>query len=296
MEKGELKRWQEVCSYAAETMSFLRKTVKPEMPLVELAEKFEDRIEKKGFSSAFPISLSVGNTVAHYTPSHNDPLKAEGLIKIDMGVAKDGYLSDTASSVDLTPENRFKDLIKAGEEATKDAIKAFKIGVEFGEIGRIIEDKIASLDLVSIKNLSGHSIEKWKVHAGLIVPNYNNKDQHKITEGIYAIEPFATTGDPRVIDGGGPNIWIINKAKPVRIGREIIQFIEKEYKTLPFSSRWIAKKFGSQSLITLAKLEQQGILHHYRELTKKNKEFTTHYEHSVAALEDKTIVLTQRED
>eukprot|EP00493_Phyllostaurus_siculus_P008147 UN08243 len=50
-----------------------------------------------------------------------------------------------------------------------------------------------------IQNLSGHSIGNYKIHAGNMVPLYDNKDQTKMVEGeMYAIETFGSTGKGKV--------------------------------------------------------------------------------------------------
>ena len=38
-------------------------------------------------------------------------------------------------------------------------------------------------------------LEKYEQHAGLTIPNYDNKDNSKLEPGVLiAIEPFATNG------------------------------------------------------------------------------------------------------
>ncbi len=296
MEKSELDKWKKVGVVAAETMTFARKIVKPEMPLVELAEKVEGYVFKKGYKFAFPINLDIENVAAHYTPVKGDGFVAKGLIKIDLGISdENGFLSDTASSVDLTPEGRFKELIKANEEGLKAGINEMKFGEEIGNIGRAIEETIKSKGFVSVKNLSGHSIERWKLHAGVTIPNFDNKNKAKLKEGIYASEPFATTGEPLITEGKPSNIYILHQKKPTRVGREVLAFIEKEYKTLAFSSRWLIDKFGPGALVSLEVLRKQGIIYHFPQLIKKSGEFTSQTEHTMAVLKDKTLVLTERD-
>jgi len=296
MEKSELDKWKEVGKMAADTMSYARKITKEGVTLFEIAENIDAYIKKKGAAAAFPISLSTKHVAAHYTPIANDKRVAEGLIKIDLGVSKDGYLSDTATSLDLTPEQKHKDLIKASEDALKAAIKTIGIGVEIGKVGEAIESAIKNHGFVPTRNLSGHSIEKWRLHAGITVPNFNNKNKNTFKEGIYASEPFATTGGGLVKEGGGSNIWILNQSKPTRVGREVLKYIEEEFRTLAFSSRWIVDKFGPGALFSLEKLKHQGILHHYAELVNEPDAFTTQSEHSIAIQEGKkTIILTERD-
>ena len=47
----------------------------------------------------------------------------------------------------------------------------------------------------SVRNLCGHSIAPYKIHAGKSVPNVKGGDQTKMEENeFYAIETFGSTG------------------------------------------------------------------------------------------------------
>ena len=48
----------------------------------------------------------------------------------------------------------------------------------------------------SIRNLNGHNIARYRIHAGKQVPIVKNGDERKMEEGEqYAIETFGSTGD-----------------------------------------------------------------------------------------------------
>jgi len=85
------------------------------------------------------------------------------------------------------------------------------------------------------------------------------------------------------------------QAKPVRDQktREILEFIEKEYSTLPFSARWLVKKFGLRALISLKTLEQNKSLHHFMQLIEKSKMPVSQAEHTILVEKDKITVLTE---
>src|SRR3989338_11154809 len=92
---------------------YARTIVKPGMPLIEIAEKIEEKIAELGGKPAFPTNLSINEIAAHCTPTHNDQTKAEGLLKVDIGVQIDGYIADTAFSIDLENSDENSSLIKA---------------------------------------------------------------------------------------------------------------------------------------------------------------------------------------
>lgn len=261
---------------ASQVKSWIKPQVKRDMPLIEIAEKIEGKIVELGGKPAFPVSLSIDNIAAHYTPSHDDKTLAHGLLKIDFGVHIDGWTSDNAFSVDLENSEENKKLIKASEDALENAIKLIKIkGVKWelglNEIGAKIQETIESYGFSPIINLSGHSMSEWELHSGITVPNIDDKKNINLKPGLYAIEPFATTGSGKVHDGKPSGIYELRSEKNVRspIAREILKFVIKKYNTLPFCSRWVVKKFGTRALVGLRQLEENGNLHHFSQLAEK---------------------------
>lgn len=298
LEKSELEKWREAGKIGAKVLGFAKKLVKPEVPLIEIAEKVEAEIEKHGAKNAFPINLSINEVAAHSSPAYNDEEKAQGLLKIDLGVNVDGYISDTALTVDLTPEQKHKDLILASEFALKEAIRVIKPGIMLGEIGRTIQDTIATYNFAPIVNLSGHELKQWNLHAGLTVPNYGNENPTKLKKGqILAIEPFATTGQGIVQDGKPSGIYKFEARHNTRDmeSRKILDFIEKEYHELPFSARWLVKHFGTRALLSLRLLEQANSLHHFKQLVEKTKAPVSQAEATVLVTEDGCEVLTKED-
>src|SRR3989338_4865579 len=86
---------------AREVREFIKLQIKKDMLLLDLAEKIENKIIELGGKPAFPTNLSINEIAAHYTPTYNDETKAKGLLKIDFGVHIDGYIADTAFSMDF---------------------------------------------------------------------------------------------------------------------------------------------------------------------------------------------------
>ena len=138
---------------------YAREIIKPDVLLSEIANKIENKIIELKGKPAFPVNLSINEVAAHSTPSYNDTAKAFGLLKVDIGVHVDGYIADTAFSLDLEKIDENKKLIEAVELALERAIKRISVGSTLREIGREIEEAITSYDLQPIRNLSGHSLD-----------------------------------------------------------------------------------------------------------------------------------------
>ena len=77
------------------------------------------------------------------------------------------------------------------------------------------------------------------------------------------------------------------------MSREILDYIAKEYSTLPFCSRWMVKKFGTKSLLTLKHLEQEGILHQYPQLIESSKGIVSQAENTFLIKKEKVINTTR---
>lgn len=281
---------------AQELRRYAKEIVVKGKSLYEIAILIDDKIHSLGAKPAFPVNLSINEVAAHYTPSYGDSGVAHGLIKIDIGISVDGYIADTAFSVDLENSAENKKLIESAEAAVNVSVSEFDIGKKLTDIGKKISDEIAKNGFTSISNLSGHSIERFVVHAGWTVPNYDSGQTDILEEGLYATEPFATNGHGRVRDGGKSGILRIDSDSNIRdrFAREVLAWIADEYKSLPFASRWIYKKFGTRGMLALRQLEQAGILYQYPQLIEVSGGKVAQAEHTVLLLEDGTKFVTTK--
>ncbi len=279
---------------AAQIREYAKKIIKKDKLLLEIAKQIESKIIELGAKPGFPTNLAINEIAAHYTPQYNDETKAYGLLKIDFGVMVDGFVADTAFSLDLENSAENKKLILASEKALNQAINAVKENKNLGQIGEKIQNTIEQSGFSSIKNLSGHEIKKYDLHAGLTIPNYNTKSIKKLKDGIYAIEPFATAGQGLVYDSKDSGIYILKEKKPIRdlTARKILNFIEQEYKTLPFCSRWIVKKFGPIAMLHLKQLEQAEVIHQFKQLVEKSHKPVSQTEHTLCIKNRKVKVVT----
>lgn len=272
----------------------IQNTILKGQSMLELAEKIESRIVELGGQPAFPVNLSIDEIAAHHTPAPNDDALTEGLLKIDFGVSINGWASDNSISIDLENNETNKQLINAANNALNNVLNSVTKETSLGEIGQTVQDTMHTHNTQPIVNLSGHSISQFNLHAGLTIPNFNNKDPTQINQGLFAIEPFATTqeGSGKIKDGLPSGIYSLKQKKPIRNpeARKILEFIENTYNTLPFCTRWIAKEFPNYK-IPLSQLEQARIIHQYSELVESNKEPVAQAERSILIEQDQTIVI-----
>ena len=229
------------------------------------------------------------------------------LVKLDMGTEINGYVADSAVTImvpgdnleDLFDEetlNKNQNIIEASAAGLEAAISTVREGVEIGKIGQAIEDAIHEYKLNPVSNLTGHSLEKWNLHAGLSIPNINNHDTTKLKEGqAIAIEPFATDGIGLVNDTPNSYIYSFLKNKPYRIkhDQKVIDYIENNYHDLPFSGRWITEKFNpNRAHASLRKLSQTMSIYPYAALKERSGAWVSQKEHTVIVEPDGCKVTT----
>jgi len=227
-----------------ETREEIRSFVREGMPIIEVCEKAETLIRKKGGKPAFPCNVSINEVAAHYTSPPNDErrIPEKAIVKVDLGVHVDGYVTDTAFTVCFDPA--YADMQAAAEHALDAAISSIHAGMSTSKIGEIIEKSIRNRGFKPISNLTGHSVGRYLIHAGTSIPNVAQISFTKVQAGeVYAIEPFVTLPDAagRVEDGTEVTIFRLVKTKSVKnpYAKQLLTYIEDNFRTLPFAERWL---------------------------------------------------------
>jgi methionyl aminopeptidase len=297
MNDTEIKKTKEAGQLAKQVVEYAKSIIKPGVPLLEIANNIDKKILSLNAKPAFPVNLSINEIAAHSTPSFNDETKAHGLLKVDIGIHIDGYVADTAFSLDLENDPQNQLLIKTAEESRDKALELIKIGTPLRKIGKIIQQTCEKNNVHPIHNLSGHSIEQFNLHSGLTIPNFDNHVETTIEPGLYAIEPFTTLSSAAgmVKDGKLSSIYHLEKPNAnVRDtkAREVLKYIKEEFSTLPFSARQIYNKFGTRALLALRHIEQANLLHHYPQLIEKSGKPVAQAEHTVLITDKEKIITT----
>jgi len=206
----------------------------------EVAEAIESYIRSQGAEPAFPANLSRNVEAAHYTPSPEDDERfAPGdLVKVDVGAHLDGAIADTALTVEVGETHRYDNLLKAAHDAVEAGIAQVHAGVPVDALSRAIERAIKAYGLKPIENLTGHTIQRYLLHAGKSIPNASGLSHDRLEEGeIVAIEPFATNGLGRIENGPFGNI-VRFRSEPDASLREARAWFDR-FRTLPFTLRWV---------------------------------------------------------
>ena len=216
--------------------------------LAEICEYVESEIIKRGAKCAFPVNTSLNEVAAHYTAEPNDPktVSDADLVKIDLGAQVNGYIADTAVTVNYDPQ--YDSLVQAAENALQAAMSMIKVGVKSKDVGRKIQNTIMDMGFKPIANLSGHSLDQYTIHAGKTVPNMWTIGSFSFSENeAFACEPFVTTKNALgfVRNGKIKNIYALVSRKKTKDDEadKLQEYIWNNFNMLPFALRWIVKEW-----------------------------------------------------
>ena len=204
-------------------------------------------------------------------------------MKVDIGVHVDGYIADTATSVDLSSDGRWTPLVKASADALAAAIATVGPGVAVGDVGAAIERTITAAGFEPVRNLTGHGLARWKVHTAPQIPNYAERGAGRFKEGtVCAIEPFASTGRGYIKERGKAEVFMMVRppSKAKGLDREVLKAIEG-WRGLPIARRYFTDFDPEVVDDTISKLARQGALMRYPPLVEDEGVMVTQTEHSM---------------
>jgi len=301
---GKYRRAGEI---SIEAKKIASKLIKPGANAWEAAEEVEGYIREQGADPSFPINISINNEAAHYSPEILDDrvIPENAIVKVDLGAQIDGYIVDTALTLN------YNDDLEELKEISKDALDAViavaKPGVKIADLGSLIERVITNAGFQPVRNLSGHQIKRYVLHAGVSIPNagpgFMDKNQGKLKAGrIYAVEPFASNGVGLIENGKSVNIYrFINK--PSKKQQELIPLyntFKKKVGPLPFSPRHLYDPDNdwNKEAVTmgLRKLMRKNIIMGYPVLVEQDRNaMVSQHEHTLRITRDGCEVLTSNE-
>jgi methionyl aminopeptidase len=282
----------------SEVKSVVKSAVKPGVAYLEICDLVKREVESRGGRLAFPTGIGVNEVTAHYAPPNGvDSVFREGdLVKVDFGVHIDGYVTDTSVSVTYNPDYNL--LLEATERSLDAAMAAARKDQRTGEIGREIHREAARFGFKTIENLTGHTVDRYIVHAGKSIPNLYMPGMQTLKKGeVFAIEPFLTFGTAAgyVIDGSSRTIFSIVARKKTG-AQELDSFADmvwNERKTLPFTPQWYAADLGAKRAVELAdRLVARKIARAYPTLVEASGNPVAQFEHTMALDEGGLVVLT----
>ncbi|GLV32561.1 uninitiated [Carabus blaptoides fortunei] len=285
-----------------QTRQYIQKWVKPGMTMIQICEELESvarkLINENGLKAglAFPTGCSRNHCAAHYTPNAGDPtvLEYDDVTKIDFGTHINGRIIDCAFTLSFNP--KYDKLIEAVRDATNTGIKTAGIDVRLCDIGEAIQEVMESYEVdidgktyqvKSIRNLNGHSISPYRIHAGKTVPIVKGGEATVMEENeFYAIETFGSTGRGLVHDDMECSHYMKNfdvQYVPLRLqsSKALLGTINKNFGTLAFCKRWLDRAGATKYQMALKDLCDKGVVDAYPPLCDSKGCYTAQFEHTI---------------
>ncbi len=263
---------------------------------LEICDMVESDIRNMGARCAFPTNVSINEVAAHYTAEPDDELVIgqDDTVKVDMGAHVDGYIADTAVTVNADPGHA--EITDTAEEALAKAMSVVHSGAKTRDIGKAIEGVIKRNSCKPIANLTGHSLGRYTIHAGKSIPNTWAIRSSNLGEGeAYACEPFVTTKDGMgfVRDGKTKNIFALVSRKNTKNddANRMLAYIWENFNALPFARRWLAEWEPGKAAELLDVLVKSKAVHAYAVLVEGAGKRVAQAEHTFI-VEDSGITIT----
>ncbi|XP_006895268.1 PREDICTED: methionine aminopeptidase 2-like, partial [Elephantulus edwardii] len=266
--------FREAAEAHRQVIKYVMSWIKPGMTMIEICEKLEDcsrkLIKENDLNAglAFPTGCSLNKCAAHYTPNAGDTtvLQYDDICKVDFGTHINGRIIDCAFTVTFNP--KYDMLLKAVKDATNTGIKCAGIDVRLCDVGEAIQEVMESYEVEidgktyqvkPIRNLNGHSIGPYRIHAGKTVPIVKGGEATRMEEEVYAIETFGSTGKGVVHDDMECSHYMKNfdvGHVPIRLPRSkhLLNVINENFGTLAFCRRWLDRLGESKYLMALKNL------------------------------------------
>jgi methionyl aminopeptidase len=185
----------------------LRGKVRPGVTTAELDTAAERFIRSQGATPAFKgyhgfpgsICASPNSMVVHGIP--DDYALARGdVISIDIGVDRDGWISDAAVTLPVGPVSDVaRKLMTVTRESLSDGIEQCVVGNRLGDVSAAIQRRVEADGFSIIRTLVGHGVGR-SMHEDPQIPNFGTPGTGPLLEEgmVLAIEPMVNVGGPDV--------------------------------------------------------------------------------------------------
>ncbi|CDY45768.1 BnaC04g22540D [Brassica napus] len=278
-EKRELERLEKPIYNSVRQAAEVHRQVRKYVRSITLEDTVRKLISENGLKAgiAFPTGCSLNWVAAHWTPNSGDKtaLQYDDVMKLDFGTHIDGHIVDCAFTVAFNP--MYDPLLAASREATYTDVRLCDIGAAIQEVMKSYEVEINGkvFPVKSIRNLNGHSIGPYQIHAGKSVPIVKGGEQTKMEEEKgYVREDLECSHYMKNFDVGHV---------PLRLPRakQLLVTINNNFSTLAFCRRYLDRIGETKYLMALKYLCDAGIVQPYPPLCDVKGSYVSQYEHTI---------------
>ncbi|XP_055044823.2 proliferation-associated protein 2G4b [Misgurnus anguillicaudatus] len=307
---------------ANQAIKVVIEAAKPGVSVVSLCEKGDAFISaetgkvfkkekeiKKGI--AFPTCVSVNNCVCHFSPLKSDPdytLKDGDLVKIDLGVHVDGFISNVAHSFvvgatkDAPVTGRKADVIKAAHLCAEAALRLVKPGNQNSQVTEAWNKIAQSFKCTAIEGMLSHQLKQHVIDGEKTIiqnPSDQQKKDHEKAEfevhEVYAVDVLISTGEGKAKDSGQRTT--VYKRDPnkqyglkMKTSRMFFSEVERRFDTMPFTLR--AFEDESKARLGVVECAKHELLQPFTVLHEKEGECVAQFKFTVLLMANGPLRIT----
>jgi methionyl aminopeptidase len=206
--KREIGLIRESSKIVADVLKLVSAQIRPGVTTLELDRLAEEYIRSfgaipafKGYghskSNLFPATLctSIDDVVVHGIPS-NRVLREGEILSVDVGVVREGYYGDGASTFPVGEISEEKQrLLKITQESLREGIEQAVVGNKIHDISYAVQKHVEEAGYSVVRDLVGHGVGV-ELHEEPAIPNFGKPGTGmKLQEGMtLAIEPMVNAG------------------------------------------------------------------------------------------------------
>jgi methionyl aminopeptidase len=203
----EIAKMRESCRAAGSILERVASLIRPGITTREIDQAAADYMVEEKCKSAFlgyrgfpgNICISLNEEVVHGIGSSRR-IQYGDIVKLDIGVIKDGWVGDTATTVPAgIIDPKVQRLLQVTEETLDLAITHAHNGRRLGDLCAAIEDEVVANGYNVVREFVGHGVGR-QLHEEPQVPNYGRRGTGpKLRPGMtLAIEPMVNMGGSAV--------------------------------------------------------------------------------------------------
>ena len=203
----EIEKMRQSCKTASVILDRVSSLLRPGITTREVDQAAADFMAEEKCRSAFlgyrkfpgHVCISINEEVVHGIGG-NRRVQYGDIVKLDIGVIKDGWVGDTATTVPIgVIDTRVQRLLQVTQDTLELAITFAQSGRRLGDLCAAIEDEIVANGYSVVREFVGHGVGR-KLHEEPQVPNYGRAGSGpKLKPGMtIAIEPMVNMGGSAV--------------------------------------------------------------------------------------------------
>jgi curved DNA binding protein len=270
------------------------------MDAAALVYKSNKKMEK---GIAFPTCISVNNIAGHVSPLADDTatLKDGDLVKVDLGVHIDGFISVIAHSlvVTATPEvatsGRKADVIAAAYYASEVAHRLIKPGNKNTQVSEAIMKCAAQFKCNTLEGVLSHELKHFTIDGEKVIINHPSLE-HKVEEfefeegQVYAVDIVMSTGEGKAKEQETRTTVYkrqvdTNYSLKMKASRYVFSEINSRFPTFPFTLRALDEK---RARLGMTEIVKHDLVTSYPVLIEKEGEFISQIKFTVLILPSET--------